>query len=411
MSDVGQLSGSTSLFDSLSFTTKKAEVKEEVEQPQEQVTQDTAVTEKPVTGKVPAEGVSFGDEEGPIIEADPETLQATGDDLPSLENNQTTQMADPNDLPNLFEDVALEDGKNTEKPEMNREHGLRKAIVHAELSFGTKTVLNMTEKVIANATTKSVTAALEPVLAKAIAGKAVARSSTTIGAKVAEGTAKGVEKAVANFTKAGLLGKGVETLTFREAALASGNVVRSIKDASKATSEILLKGGASKILPNASQAITKTSIGAGEKVLANGMKKGTTTAVEKLLEKAGAEASGKTISAAAAKKLSADVTKAVATGTAEAATKTSTKVAGKVAKAMPWVSAGVGTAIIAWDAHDAYKKTKDANVSTASKVLAWSTVGLDIVSTASTATGKGKALGWIATGGSIATGFLSDYLK
>ncbi len=83
----------------------------------------------------------------------------------------------------------------------------------------------------------------------------------------------------------------------------------------------------------------------------------------------------------------------------------------KVAKAVPYISTAVSVGITAWDVKDAVEKSKDSKASTMSKVLAWSTVGLDVVSTVTTATGKGKPIGCAATILGIGTSIGSDYSR
>ncbi|MBC7474057.1 MAG: hypothetical protein H7263_07165, partial [Candidatus Sericytochromatia bacterium] len=118
----------------------------------------------------------------------------------------------------------------------------------------------------------------------------------------------------------------------------------------------------------------------------------------------------------AASKIATDViekatAEAVTKATTEVAAKGGVKFATKVSKAMPWVGTAVGVGIAAWDTKDAIDKTRDGKSSTVSKVLAWGTVGLDVVSTATTATGKGAPIGWVATVLSIGTSIASDYTR
>lgn len=97
----------------------------------------------------------------------------------------------------------------------------------------------------------------------------------------------------------------------------------------------------------------------------------------------------------------------------------STKIAGvatakassRLTAAVPYVAATVAAGFAVMDIKNAVEMTKDKNVSGVSKALAWTTVGLDAVSVATTAANKYEALGWAAIGLSIGTSVLSETLK
>lgn len=115
----------------------------------------------------------------------------------------------------------------------------------------------------------------------------------------------------------------------------------------------------------------------------------------------------------------------VMAGGAKVATTVAVKTAGRLTMAVPIVGVATGVAITAYDTADAVKKSKDPNVSKTSKLLAWTTVGLDTVATgcsgvtpAATGTIMGAPVGVVsavvglaATGLSILTSAASEYFK
>ncbi|MBC7474056.1 MAG: hypothetical protein H7263_07160 [Candidatus Sericytochromatia bacterium] len=103
--------------------------------------------------------------------------------------------------------------------------------------------------------------------------------------------------------------------------------------------------------------------------------------------------------------------KIVEKGATKAAAKGGTKAASRLSAAVPFVGALVSAGFTIMDTKLAYDLTKDKKVSKLSAALAWGTVGLDIVSTVTTATGVGSLIGWVATGLSIGTGIGSDLTK
>lgn len=103
--------------------------------------------------------------------------------------------------------------------------------------------------------------------------------------------------------------------------------------------------------------------------------------------------------------------KALEKGAVKATQKGSSHLAKKLSGAVPVVGAIMEVGFTIYDAKYAYELSKDKSVSKISKAFAWATVGLDIVSTISTATGFGAPIGWAATGLSIGTAVLSDMLQ
>jgi hypothetical protein len=96
----------------------------------------------------------------------------------------------------------------------------------------------------------------------------------------------------------------------------------------------------------------------------------------------------------------------------------------KLATALPFVGVALNTGITVWDAHDALQKQRNSEISNQRKVMAWATVGLDMISTGAqivTAAGIARgnlyasatagAISLTAGGLSIATSLASDYLK
>ncbi|RYX99655.1 hypothetical protein EON78_03150 [bacterium] len=462
--------GASTLYDALVFKSEKANVAEQEPQVQDETyieTEDSTQTNEPQRGSVPASDFNFDE---PIVEQDPsEELPSLDEGLPQIDENQQydpqmeaqqQQEFDPNDLPALNEPNQFPNETNPEdyKGETSKNHSISKAVAHFESGLVRNGITKMAQSYIKGAATKAVTKELTEVLAKGIT-VGTTKKGIDVAAKVTAGAAKGLEKGVVELTAKGLLGKGVATVGVKEGALAAGNLVKGLEASAKASSEILLKGGAKKILPNTAQALARTSVGAGEKILQKGIQEGTDIAVKAVIKNLAEESAGKvltevvaktaakstaktaakaggkaatetavkvgtkvavkagakTTSKAGAKAATSAVEKltaeAVTKATTEVATKGGVKIATKVGKAMPWIGAAVGAGITVWDAVDAVEKTKDAKASTASKVLAWTTVGLDIVSTATTATGKGAPIGWAATGLGIGTSILSDYVR
>lgn len=342
------------------------------------------------SGRIPSSGVSFGENPDDLLPP-----------LATMENGQINNNTnDPNDLPFLDFNVPQNNEQLPEEPTSQKNHSTGKMVVHLEAHLLKAGLNKLATNIISRNTAKAVTKELTEVLAKT-AVKSSAKTGTTMAVKIAEGAAVGTAKTVAAVT-----GKGVATLTVKEAAKASGSIVKGLETSAKAAGEILFKGGATKVISNTGGALVKTGIGAGEKVLQVGLEKGTEAAVKKIISKT-PELATKT----ASKTFEKTVVNATTKATTEAAAKGSSKAASKLSAAVPWIGTAIGVGITAWDTADAIKKSKDPNVSTASKALAWTTVGLDVVSTATTATGVGAPIGWVASGLSIGTSILSDYLK
>jgi hypothetical protein len=345
------------------------------------------------TGRIPSNSISF-DENNDDILSPLETLDNT------QKKSNINNSNDPDDLPFLDFNVPNENEEIPNEPTNKKNHSTGKMVVHLEAHL-LKTGLNkLATNIIARNTTKAVTKELTEVLAKT-AVKSSTKSGTTMAVKLVEGATLGTAKTVASVT-----GKGVATLTVKEVAKSSGSIVKGLETSAKAAGEILFKDGATKVISNTGNALVKTSIGAGEKALQLGLEKGTEAAVKKIISKT-PELATKT----ASKTFEKTVANATAKATTEAAAKGSSKAASKLSAAIPWIGTAIGVGITAWDTADAIKKSKDPNVSTVSKALAWTTVGLDAVSTATVATGVGAPIGWVASGLSIGTSILSDYLK
>jgi hypothetical protein len=420
---------STSIFKALSFkpVQKPEQQPEVVEQPVKDDTQlptiDT-VAEQPAKGNVPAtiNKIDFTETNNntnndddllpPLAVLDQGQVQPDPELLPPLDPNATQNTTADN---------------SPEKTESSKNHSTQKALAHM-WTYGIKAGLSkVATGMVTRATNKAVTKELSEIVAKAAATKVLPKTikaTATLEKILTEGATIGTAKTIANVT-----GKGVATIGVKEAARESGNIIKGLTASGKAAGEIIFKDGVMKAIPNTAGALVKTGIGAGEKVMSVGLTKGTEKALAGVIEKAGPETAGKLFAdvakttakggkaalkgaqKGAAQALTKETSEAVSKATAEVAVKGTSKFAKGMGAVVPWIGTGVGVAITAWDAHDAIQKSKDSTASTASKALAWTTVGLDVVSTASTATGKGAAIGWAATGLSIGTSFLSDYLR
>ncbi|MBC7472888.1 MAG: hypothetical protein H7263_01255 [Candidatus Sericytochromatia bacterium] len=273
---------------------------------------------------------------------------------------------------------------------------------------GVSVSVPFTEKIIGwgvkDAVVKAVGAELK-VLKVAKAG------TTTVIAATKLATTSATEGAIKLLTDAGRLGKGVETLTIKEAAKIAGGRVSAVKAGydgikaiTKGFAEATTKEGVvagSKIIGGVAK---KTIIGASEQALKKGVTEGIETGFKAVTKKAGAKLAETVTTKATEKVLTTAATKAATEATAKGAGKIGSRFAG----AIPVIGAVAGLAITAWDTHDAIKKQKDPNTTKLSKVLAWATVGLDGISTAADATGIGAPVGWVASGLSIATSVGSD---
>lgn len=394
-----RVSGASQAYSSLNTETVR-NAQPQVQNTEEQlpsidlVLQDSAINEAPAKGKIPASDVTFSTnsetdlpELESFVASNTEINNQSEDDLPPL---GTVQRDNP--LPQ----------ENDYKEKSSKDHSFSKLLIHSEASIGKRIIEKTTTNFISKATQKAVETELTQVIATVTAKKVATKVGSSVGEKITAGATEGALHTIATLT-----GKGVMPVGVKEAALASGNLVKALEESAYASAEIILKDGLKGSIKNTAHALVKTSVGAGEKAIATGMKVGTEKAVTKVLTNAGVEVTGKV----ASKTLQKEAAAAVAKATTEVAAKGSTKVAVKVASSVPWISVGVGVAVTAWDAKDAMEKTKDKNVRTISKVLAWGTVGLDVASTVTTATGKGRPIGWALTGLSIASSVASDYLK
>lgn len=87
------------------------------------------------------------------------------------------------------------------------------------------------------------------------------------------------------------------------------------------------------------------------------------------------------------------------------------KASSRLSSAVPYVAATVVAGFAVLDVKNAIELSRDQNVSSVSKALAWTTVGMDAISVVTTATNKGATLGWVAIGLGIGSSVLSEILK
>jgi hypothetical protein len=145
---------------------------------------------------------------------------------------------------------------------------------------------------------------------------------------------------------------------------------------------------------------------------------------EKTVIKAIAKTSGETFTKSLLKSVGKNTAETAAASVAEeltiktleksalkASKEGSSLLAKKLSGAVPVIGTAMEIGFTIWDASYAYDLSKNKNVSKVSKVLAWATVGLDVVSAVTVATGVGSPIGWAATGLSVGTAVLSDILK
>ena len=385
---------------------------------------DNRETANNTSGRIPNNAVSFGDELPELSQIEtPNNSMDNSNDLPAL--SEIAPNSDPNDLPSLDQligqepDLAYNDSPNEEK-EANKDHSTSKAILTTEWGLARNFISKKATNVITKAVEQSVTQAVFETLGKAsvetvaetvvkkgakkgakkVAEKIVEQVTLSASEAVAKGVTSGSEKLVAELAKTGQLGKGVASVTLRE----SGGVINAVKTGGSATVEILTKEiGEQGLAKGASSIIKKTIIGGGEQALEKGIKTGMEKASKNIIEKATAQGLDKATVEA--------VEKATVESSTKAISKTSVKVASTSQKILTGVNIAVSTGITIWDTVDAINKSKDENTSVASRVLAWSTVGLDAVSTVATATGKGRPLGTVAGFVSIGTSVLSDIVR
>lgn len=210
------------------------------------------------------------------------------------------------------------------------------------------------------------------------------------------------EATLKTLTKSGQLGKGVETLAVKSFGKLYNptTYTHAIAESAKEIPKAIAGKSAATVVKN-------TVVGATETALKKGVTEGIEAGVKTVIKKGGKELA-ETVTTKAVEKA---ITKTATTAATKAATTTGAKAGSKLAGAIPFIGAAVGVGVTAWDTKDAIEKQKDPSASTASKALAWTTVGLDAVSTVCVATGVGAPIGWIATGLSIGTSVASDLLR
>ncbi len=281
---------------------------------------------------------------------------------------------------------------------------LTKAVSNT-LIKGVSFTIPLTSKAIGFGVKHAVAKATTETLAK-LSTKAVTKAGTTTlmtATKVA--TQSATVSTIKALTTAGKITKGLEAVAVPtliksiKAPIATGKV---IAESGKALSTVV-KGG-TKVY---AKTVQKAVVEAGEVALKKGVEKAIETGVKAGVKRAGAEVVEKVATKATEKA----VEKAVTTAATKAATTGTAKAGTKLASAAPIIGAIAGAAIVAYDAHDAYKKFKDPKASNLSRGLAVGTVVLGVVSTVATATGIGAPIGWAATGLSIATSVASDYYR
>ena len=242
-------------------------------------------------------------------------------------------------------------------------------------------------------------------LVKITAAAATKAGTTTVVAAAKVATTSATVGTIKALTTAGKLGKGLEAVaipTIIKSLKAPVLTTKAVVESSKALTSVV-KGG-TKVY---AAAVKSTVVGAGEVALKKGIEKGIEKGLTAAVSRAGVGAVEKVTTKATEKALekvvTAAATKAATTGTAKAGT--------KIASAVPIIGAIAGAAIVAYDAHDAYKKFKDPKATNLSRGLAVATVALGTISTIAKATGIGAPIGWIATGLSIGTSVASDYYR
>jgi len=364
---------------------------------------DTNVSGNVPQGTIPANNIDLSEPLQSLDEINQQQYQELmNQDLPDLTN--FVPEADPDYLPPINEFPVMQNQEEQEADKSNK-HSQEKSIYHAYTALGSKGIEKYATKKVAGIVEKEVATALTTVIEGAAKS---AKATGTVATRITEGAAKGVEGTIKALATEGKLGKGIIAPTIKEISKAEGNIIKGMQASYKGGKEVLAvaaaEHGVTKAIPKALQ---KTATGAGEKVLAEGIAKGTAKGVEKAIAKAGTEATEKLT----AKTLEKVAAKATSEATAKAAASGGVKFATGLAKAAPYIATAANIGITAYDIHDAMQKTKDGSASTASKALAWTTVGLDVASTVAMTTGKGKPFGWVATGLSIGTSVLSDAVR
>lgn len=260
---------------------------------------------------------------------------------------------------------------------------------------GVKTVSNLLIKgahVAIPFTEKAIGFGVKHAVAKAV-GKELAEQAAKAGTTViAKSVAKTMAKETTEVVAKVATEAAVKTLTTTTA---------------KTATQVVAKSGAKAAAETTVKVVQKTMQKAGQEALERGVTSAIQTGVKAAAAKQGSQIVAKAASVGAEKA----VVHAAEKAAVQAGTKGAAKAGTKLASIAPVVGAVAGAAITAWDVKDAIEKTKDPKASKASAALAWATVGLDVVSTAATATGIGAPIGWVATGLSIGTSIASDWLR
>ncbi|MFN8575646.1 MAG: hypothetical protein U0354_02195 [Candidatus Sericytochromatia bacterium] len=248
---------------------------------------------------------------------------------------------------------------------------------------------------------------------------AVGSGETVLENGLKKGTEKGLEKflktvgdsggAIATETIAKTVTKKAASKTSQELAkqLISLAGKKGSSAAGKALAQELIEQGAKK---GGDKALAKLA----QEFLEQSGKKGVTELGQNLAKQVLKQATKETTKAGAKTgvKTASEIAQEVAEGSLKkVATTKGVQTAGKVAKVLPYVNTAIGVGFTAWDAYDSYQKFKDPKASTASKVLSVVTVAADVTSVVAGSTGKGKPIGWVATGVGIASSIASDYLR
>jgi len=286
-------------------------------------------------------------------------------------------------------------------------YGIKKGIskISTGLVKGASVSIPFTSKTVGFGVKHAVQKALTEELGKVTAAKS---GSTTIVKALDKAGKEASEGAIKTLTEAGKLGKGTQSISratfgkWYQPSAYTQLVKESAKGLAK-TTKAITEGGTKA----AGTVVKKTVVGSSEKILQKGVQEGIESAVKTVIKKGGKEIAETVATKGTQKALTIAAEKAAV----KAATTGTAKIGSRLAGAIPIVGGVVNAGIIAWDTKDAIEKSKDPNASTASKALAWATVGLDVVSTAAVSTGIGAPIGWIASGLSIGTSVLSDWLR
>lgn len=446
-------------------------------QSQENLRTDTNLREKPTTGRIPASNFNFDDELPPLMNlssgSEPQSAgnvnisEGTGENIQTvplvdLKTNQPIRLKVDKDGQPLTDEkgqfipdektgkmVFVKVNMDTGEPLMKdgkfvlgkptagmatvetmqnamSSHSAERALTGIWLrGFAPRALQTVSKNLLVKGvsvtvpfTGKAVGWGVQHAVAKAVTAEIAKVTAAKVGSTTVVSAAKGAVKPVTEATVkalevAGHLGKGVQTLTMKEAAGVAGKLINpknAIELATKVPG-VVAKSGAETIAHvsanGVAKTVQKTMIGAGEKVLKEGVEKGIEKGVEVALKRGGKELA-ETVTTKGVEKA---IAKSAEDAAVKAATSGSAKAGSKASSIAPVVGAAIGLAITAWDAKDAYQKTKDPNTTKLSAGLAWATVGLDLVSTVTIATGVGAPIGWVATGLSIGTSVASDYFR